>query len=149
MPAERVGGTAQVAARGLGDGDAPAVAACAIGVEAVRPPSPVHLIAERGADGGLAVRWTRRSRAGWAWVDGIDAPVGEASEAYRVTIGRVTIGPRGAAAARTAEVGAPSFVYDPAMQAADAVAAGSMLTIAVVQIGATAASRPAELTIEL
>src|SRR4051812_9499543 len=54
--------------------------------ESVRPPSPVNLMATCQADGGLIVTWTRRSRQGFAWVDEIDAPLGEGSEQYRVTI---------------------------------------------------------------
>ena len=32
------------------------------------------------------MRWTRRSRAGWRWIDGVDAPLGEERERYRVTL---------------------------------------------------------------
>ena len=32
------------------------------------------------------VTWMRRSRGGWAWIDGVDAPLGEETEAYRVTL---------------------------------------------------------------
>ena len=98
MPAERVGGTALVAARGIGDGDAPPVATHAIGVEAMRPPSPVHLRAARGADGSVTIRWTRRGRTGWAWADGMEIALGETREAYRVIV-------TGGARTRAVEVG--------------------------------------------
>jgi len=140
VPLAGVGGIAKVAARGIGDGDAPVVAAHAIGIVAVRPPSPVHLKAVRGAGGDVTVAWTRRSRAGWAWIDGVDAPIGEASEAYRVTIG-------GGARERSAEVASPSLVYRAAQQTEDSVGQGTELTIAVVQLGTLAASRPAFLTL--
>ena len=52
----------------------------------VVPPSPVHLRFASEADGSATVRWTRRSRAGWRWIDGVDAPLAEEIEAYRVTV---------------------------------------------------------------
>lgn len=54
--------------------------------EALLPLSPSHVRAERLADGTLTVRWTRRSRFGFAWIDGADAPLGEEIERYLVTI---------------------------------------------------------------
>jgi len=54
--------------------------------EALRPPSPVALVAEMQPNGDLAVRWTRRSRLGFAWLDGMDAPLGEAIERYLVSV---------------------------------------------------------------
>ena len=50
------------------------------------PLSPVHLTARRRADGAVDLAWIRRSRAGWAWVDGTDAPVGEEAERYELTV---------------------------------------------------------------
>src|SRR3546814_7587997 len=32
------------------------------------------------------VRWIRRSRAGWRWLDGVDVPLAEEREAYRLTL---------------------------------------------------------------
>lgn len=52
---------------------------------ALRPLSPVHLsAATAGSD--LVVRWTRRTRLGGAWMDGIDVPLSEAVESYRVRV---------------------------------------------------------------
>lgn len=49
------------------------------------PPAPVQLHATReGSD--IRLRWARRSRAGGAWQDGVDIPIGEQSEAYAVEI---------------------------------------------------------------
>src|SRR3546814_11179567 len=50
------------------------------------PPSPVHVTASLLADGSVNVQWIRRSRQGWGWIDGVDAPLGEESERYRVTL---------------------------------------------------------------
>jgi hypothetical protein len=80
----------------------------------------------------------RRSRIGWTWASGRDVPLGEESEAYRVTL-------TGAAGGgRTATVGTPSFFYPAADQAADGVS--GTLSAEVVQLGTYAPSRPARLT---
>ena len=142
FPAEKVGAVALVAARGIGDGDAPAVATRTIGADAVRPLAPVHLRAEKRADGGIGVAWTRRSRLGWAWVDGTDVPLAEDREAYRVTI-------LGGATARSVEVDAPAWTYAAAAQAEDGVGAGSSLRVEVAQLGAGGASRTARLALQL
>ena len=52
-----------------------------------RPLSPVHGTAQRLADGGLLVRWTRRTRGGLRWDDGLELPVNEQREAYVVEFG--------------------------------------------------------------
>lgn len=140
LPPARIGGIAEVAARGIGDADAPALASRPIGIEAVRPPAPVHLGARARADGALDIVWTRRSRTGWAWIDGVDAPLGEDREAYRVTI---EVGGR----TRAVEVNAPGFVYSAAARAEDGVTAGTVVAVAVAQLGTIAASRAATMTI--
>jgi hypothetical protein len=58
----------------------------AVDGEAMRPPSPVHLRAERRTNGDLALSWVRRSRNGWVWLSGSDTPLGEESESYRLTL---------------------------------------------------------------
>src|SRR3546814_7531130 len=50
------------------------------------PPSPVHVTASLLADGSVNVQWIRRSRQGGGWIDGVDAPLGEESERYRVPL---------------------------------------------------------------
>lgn len=52
----------------------------------VLPPAPVHLRAETTSGGEILLRWTRRSRAGWRWQDGVEAPLGEETEQYRIRI---------------------------------------------------------------
>lgn len=55
--------------------------------ESLRPPSPAHVRAVPAASGGgLEISWARRSRRGWAWIDGIDAPLGERAERYVVAL---------------------------------------------------------------
>jgi hypothetical protein len=82
----------------------------------------------------------RRSRSGWAWVDGGDAPLAEESEAYEVMI-------TGAGFARQFRVPQPHHVYGPSEQASDG-ASGSV-TIEVAQIGTHARSRKATMMLFL
>lgn len=80
-----IGAAVSVLATAPADGEGATADAPLTGVS-VLPPAPVHLRVETAADGGQRLRWARRSRAGWRWVDGVDAPLGEESERYRVRI---------------------------------------------------------------
>lgn len=86
LPGAAPGNEAHVLAEGAGDVDGPATAVAGIAGLSVVPPAPVHLSATAMGDGGAEVRWVRRSRLGWRWTDGIDAPLSEESERYRVAI---------------------------------------------------------------
>jgi hypothetical protein len=55
-----------------------------------RPLAPVHGKAQLDAIGKVALSWTRRSRGGWAWTDGVDLPLNEQGEFYTVTFGTST-----------------------------------------------------------
>ncbi|WP_380784573.1 phage tail protein [Sphingomonas sp. R86521] len=94
LPVSAIGREVRVMASGVGDDD-PVELRCMIGGASVVPPSPVHLRIE-----GATLRWVRRSRAGWRWIDRVDAPLGEESEAYRVAIA-------GAAGARVVDCAVP------------------------------------------
>ncbi|URW75458.1 phage tail protein [Sphingomonas donggukensis] len=87
LPLSAVGGTATVLASGAGG---EVTASTAISGDSVRPPSPVHGRSDV-LDGIARLRWIRRSRSGWRWSDGIDAPLAEEREAYRVEIGSAAI----------------------------------------------------------
>jgi hypothetical protein len=52
----------------------------------LKPIAPCHLSAKLIQDDGVALQWIRRSRAGFAWPDGADAPLQEAFERYAVTL---------------------------------------------------------------
>lgn len=75
---ETVGATLLFKALGATD-NAAGVPAVSVTVEgrALKPLSPVGLDVVRQPDGSLGIGWTRRSRGGFAWLDGIDAPLGE------------------------------------------------------------------------
>jgi hypothetical protein len=104
----------------------------------VRPLAPVDASAGLDGSGDLSLRWTRRSRSGFAWVDEVDAPIAESREEYRVTI---------STSLATLELTAtePSLVVG----ASDLAPLGAgAATIEVRQIGDWSASLPAQLTIE-
>ena len=110
-----------------------------IAAEALRPPTPVNLSASLEPTGELSLSWTRRSRMGFAWVDEIDAPLGETVEQYRVTIS--------ASAGATELVSEQPSLIVPAAGVA-ALGAGPA-AIEVRQVGDFAASLPAQLSITL
>lgn len=107
--------------------------------EALRPPSPVKLRQSFTGAGELEVQWVRRSRNGWAWLDEMDAPLGEMQERYRVRL----IGPGGSFETETTE---PWILISTATLASVGAGAG---TLAVRQIGDRAVSHPAELIVTL
>ncbi len=125
------GGLLTVLAIGIGDGE-PAEASLTVRGEAMLPPAPVHGRALADGSGGWSISWVRRSRGGWDWRDGVDAPLSEESERYAVSVIRddLTI--------RTVEVAAATWSYYAAMIAADG---GGDVRIAVRQIGALGIGR--------
>jgi hypothetical protein len=139
VPVSAIGGEARVLAKGLGDA-APAEAACPIRGEALRPPSPVHLGAAFEPNGDLRLSWVRRTRSGWAWLDGGETPLGEERELYRLRLSAPGL-------ERSVEVGEPAYVYAAAQRIADGAA--GPVTFSVSQVGTYAASRPAILVVEL
>lgn len=103
--------------RAVGSGDVvPAEVSRMIDGRAMRPPSPVHGRISLLAGGDLAIGWVRRSRLGWAWPDGTDAPLGEELESYalRVMANGMVL--------REWETSAPLATYLAADIAADALA---------------------------
>jgi hypothetical protein len=138
-PLAAIGAAVRVQPHGVGDDAEAAAAVRTFAGEGLRPPAPVHLNAAAQPDGALLLSWVRRSRGGWLWMSGSDTPLGEEREAYRVTIAGAAGG------ARTVETSEPSFAYAAADRAADAAA--FPLTVKVAQLGTTAASREAVLTI--
>lgn len=131
LPGVAPGSPVRVLAQGVGDVEAAMASAVSTGVS-IAPPAPVQLRATEAPDGTAEIRWIRRSRNGWRWVDGLDAPLGEESERYRVTV------VPGEGAVRTVETDVPLFT----------LAAGERETgnlIQVRQIGTHALSPAAEL----
>jgi hypothetical protein len=107
--------------------------------QSVRPLAPVDVSAALDAAGNLSLRWTRRSRSGFAWVDEVDAPIGESREEYRVTITGGSGVVERAAAEPQLVIGAPDLVPP----------GGGPATVEIRQIGDWSASLPAQITIDL
>ena len=114
LPVAAIGGTVRVMASGVGD-VVPVETRLVLAGASVLPPSPVGLRATITADGGATLTWTRRSRAGWRWIDGGDVPLGEGGEAYAVTV--VT----GAGVTRLVETATPVATLSAADRTAGAV----------------------------
>ena len=125
---------ARVLAKGAGD-PAEVAARARLAGAALVPPAPVHLRSMRQADGTLTVNWVRRSRDGWHWIDGVDAPLGEEAERYRVSV------QPGDGPGRVVEVSETRLVL-----AAQDLAGGTL--IQVEQVGVQGLSRAAELRLE-
>ena len=81
LPLSAIGGQVAVMASGIGDDDGPVRVDVPVTGASVLPPSPVHLRIDAA---GSTLHWARRSRAGWRWIDGADAPLGEERESYRI-----------------------------------------------------------------
>lgn len=134
LPVGAIGGSIAVLAQGVGDGSESADANAAITGAGLVPPAPVHFTASRAPGGDTRLSWVRRSRSGWRWIDGMDAPLAEESERYQVHIA-----PAGGGA-RSEEVGSPAFLLPAADRA-------TTVTISVRQIGTHGLSRAATLTL--
>ncbi len=139
-PVSLIGGTVRIAATGTGDSSS-AEAQCQFQARALRPPASAAFRAVAQADGSLVISWVRRSRAGWSWLDDIDAPLGEETERYRPSATRSIDTPL------VCDVDAPGVT----LVAADlAVLGEGPLQLSVVQIGTAAASLPpATLTVTM
>ncbi|MDN4633372.1 phage tail protein [Sphingomonas sp. PsM26] len=133
LPMTAIGGTVRILATGVGDLTGPASAVLAVNGVSVVPLSPVLLQCSEVGNGNAVLAWVRRSRNGWQWRDGIDAPLAEEREEYRVTFGD--------------EAGAPSAVTVSPRWTLTAADRGSGRMIAVRQAGTNGESPPARLWI--
>ena len=130
-----IGRSVRVMATGVGDRYGPVTVALTVSGASVLPPAPAQLTAVWQDDGSVVVRWVRRSRAGWAWIDGVDVPLVEEREAYVVTIAAAD------RILRTAESAVPEFLLSPVDIAAGAV------SVAVAQRGTMGLSQAAQVMI--
>ena len=101
LAAEEAVAGAVVEAQGPGDAVPVAITVASAG-RALRPLSPVRLMAA-ALSGGVRVTWTRRSRDGFAWRNGVDVPLAEEREAYLVEAS-------GGGANASAEVALPEYL---------------------------------------
>ncbi len=133
----------QVMAMGIGDAIAPPVATVASVGAATRPLAPVQVKPVSLASGDVQISWIRRSRGGWRWIDGLDAPIAEEREAYRISL-LPNAGPP-----RIVDTVLPTFIYASADRAADVLAGATQITFLISQIGTRSLSLPATLTLSL
>ncbi len=85
LDSQAIGETPEAVIAAIGAGDSvPVIAAIALRGIGNRPLAPVHGKLTLAADGSLALRWTRRARGNWTWLDLVEAPLSEQSEAYSV-----------------------------------------------------------------
>lgn len=125
--------TTRIVAVGLGDAVAVSVPIEDPGAT-LRPLSPVHGTAVLQSDGSIALRWTRRARGAWVWLNGVDTPLNEESELWDVTVGDPD------APARRWQATASAIVVTAGQIAG--LPAGAPQFFAVRQIGRNAASMP-------
>ncbi|MGE4429148.1 MAG: phage tail protein [Sphingobium sp.] len=136
----RIGTDLLMDAIGVGD-MVPVQARAAMEGQALLPLSPVHARARQDAD-GWHFDWVRRSRSGWRWNDGVDAPLGEEQELYRLTLAQ------GGTLIRQAEVAQPRWTYDAAMIAGDrARGFGGAVSAEIRQVGTYGPGRGAMLNL--
>ena len=105
----------------------------------LRPLAPVRPVRLTTA-GDPEWRWVRRARGAWRWLDGVDAPLVEEREAYRVGFGPVD------APISQWEVDSPSLTL-PAAQWAALVSEYPGAGLWVSQIGSHAVSLPTQLPV--
>lgn len=78
---------AEIAAMPAVGSSGPAYAALVSAGTTQRPLSPVHPSLAQTASGDPVWSWVRRARGGWRWQDGMDVPLVEEREAYRIGLG--------------------------------------------------------------
>lgn len=133
--AGQIGAPVRLLATGQGDEMAVSQESGLVG-RSVRPPSAVHVRARREDDGSVRFAWERRSRAGWSWTDGADAPLAEDGERWAL----VVTGAGGAP--RTAEIEGGTYLYAASAIAADGAAAATQFTLQIARLGSLGRSLP-------
>jgi hypothetical protein len=142
-PLDRAGEGSSMTIAALGQGDVQTQLASITDQRfALLAPSPVHLKA-MAVGNDIVFTWVRRGRLGWAWLDGVDAPLAEETEHYAVTL----ILSNG----QLRHIGSslPAWTYDAAAKAADGAAGATSFTIEVRQQGTHGLSKPATLSLPL
>lgn len=130
-----------VMAKGVGDPQG-VISRIPVTGRALAPLCPVHLRAAGRPDGGMTLSWVRRSREGWRWLDGVDVPLGEEAELYRVEIANE------AHIARF-NLAVPALELDAATMAALRQGGAPTAHVAITQVGRFAVSEAADLVLAL
>jgi hypothetical protein len=99
------------------------------------PYAPAHLRVHRLPNNDIRIQWVRRTRGGGEWRDGVDIPLHEEREAYRLSIWSAD----GNTRLREWETNNQSQIYSVANQIADfGVVTQTALRVRVVQLSAIA-----------
>lgn len=86
LPRTAVGTEVRLLAEGAADIGNPATARATVDGISLLPLAPVHLAAQPLPEGGVQLRWARRSRSDWLWRDHADVASEPEGERYRVTL---------------------------------------------------------------
>ena len=133
------GASIAAAAYGIADNrQAPPSASLVVQGEALRPLAPAHLAADATDGGGLEVSWVPRSRAGFAWVDGVGDPSLDGRN-FEVSLS-------GAGGQWTVTTSASSLVVGGSIVAATGP---GEIAVAVAELASSARSRAAETTVTI
>ncbi|WP_373487824.1 phage tail protein [Blastomonas sp.] len=133
----RIAAGAALRVGALGKGDAiPVFADLPFSGRAAKPLAPVHGRWSMLPEGALRLDWVRRSRAGFAWRDGVDSPLAEDREAYRVTLLADGV------VVHEQNADAPSAIINAAALAAAQAAATASLAARIEQLGSLGISAP-------
>jgi hypothetical protein len=110
-----------------------------------QPLAPVHA-AYAWSAGNLALSWVRRSRDGWGWMDGVDAPIGEAAELYSLTLFAPSLP---ALAPLLIESSTEQVLVSAALLAQFITAGAAHITAEVRQIGDFSQSLPCQISVPI
>ena len=97
----------------------------------LKPLSPVYLTGDRDNGFDWNLSWLRRTRANAEWMDSVDAPLGETSEAYQIDVfsdGTYT------SVKRTISTTSPNTIYSSSNQIADFGSNQSTLYLKIYQM---------------
>lgn len=101
------------------------------GAAGLKPYPVAHIGGGRDADGNLTINWVRRTRVDGGWRDGVDVPLGEASELYDVEIWNAG---RTAVLRTLPGVTSQTVQYTASQQASDGITPGTPVQVSIYQI---------------
>jgi hypothetical protein len=111
--------------------------------QALLPPAPVHGTAVRLSNGDIDIRWVRRSRNGWRWLDGVDVPLVEEGERYHVAL------TPDHGLQRVIEQAESRYLYSVAAQMADRADGATQVIASISQLGSFGLSRAVSIPFSL
>jgi hypothetical protein len=92
--------------------------------------APAHIKGSRDGSGNLTITWFRRPRWYGEWLDGVEAPLFEASEAYEIDV------LNGTQVVQTLKATSATATYSATQQTTDFGTPQSALSVVVYQLNA-------------